>query len=143
MANKAKGEAGVEIGGKTYTLVFNVNALCEVEYILDKSTDRILEALTHSPPLNVVRALLWGGLRQHHPDLDLIAAGDLIEQMGGGGVALQKIGEALQSAFPDAPEGAETANPRKGAAAGTGRRSSSRGSPPNKTRKPSGGQPQG
>lgn len=138
MANRAKGEAGLEVEGKHYVLAFNVNAMCEIEYILDMSTDRILRALTVSPPLNVVRALLWGGLRHHHPDIDLIAAGSLIEAMGGAGPALDKIGEGLQSAFPDAPEGGDAPDPRKGAAAGTGRRSSRRGSPPAKTLQPSG-----
>ncbi len=119
-ANRAKGEAGFDVEGQTYVLVFNVNALCEVEYVLDMATDRILKALAVSPPLHVVRALLWGGLRQHHPDIDLIGAGDLIERAGGPGPALDKIGEALVSAFPEADE---TENPRKGARAGTGLRS--------------------
>ena len=123
--NRAKGEAGFDVEGKTYVLAFNVNALCEVEYILDMPTDQILKALVVSPPLHVVRALLWGGLRQHHPDIDLIGAGDLIERAGGAGAALDKIGAALISAFPEADE---TENPQKGAPAGTGRRSSKRGS---------------
>ena len=118
--NRAKGEAGFDVEGQTYVLAFNVNAMCEVEYILDLSTDRILRALVASPPLHVVRALLWGGLRQHHPDIDLIGAGDLIERSGGPGPALDKIGQALISAFPEADE---TARPRKGAEAGTGLRS--------------------
>lgn len=123
MANRAKGEAGFEVGGQTYVLAFNVNALCEVEYILNLATDDILKALVKSPPLHVVRALLWGGLRQHHADIDLIAAGALIEEAGGPGPALDKIGEALLSAFPDAKEGDDTDRPRKGARAGTGSRS--------------------
>jgi hypothetical protein len=128
MANRAKGEGALEIDGKTYTLAFTINAMCEVEYILDKPTDRILQSLLTSPPLHVVRALLWGGLRQHHADVDLHGAGDLIEKLGGPGLALDGIGLALQAAFPDAKEGDEPANPRKGAAAGTGRRSLKRGS---------------
>ncbi len=119
--NRAKGEAGFEVGGQTYVLAFNVNAMCEVEYVLNLSTDQILRALASSPPLHVVRALLWGGLRQHHADVDLIGAGSLIEQMGGPGLALDGIGKALIAAFPEAKD--EPANPRKGAAAGTGRRS--------------------
>lgn len=121
-----KGEAAINVGGREYVLAFNINAMCEVEYILNLSTDQILRALTSSPPLHVVRALLWGGLRQHHPDVDLIGAGSLIEDLGGPGLALDGIGKALISAFPDAKD--EPANPRKGAAAGTGRRSSRRGS---------------
>lgn len=127
-ANRAKGEAAVEVDGKPYVLAYNVNALCEVEYILDLSTDRILRALAVSPPLHVVRALLWGGLRQHHPEVDLPGAGQLIEKLGGAGPALEAIGEGLISAFPDVKEGPDPAHPPKGAAAGTGRRSSRRGS---------------
>lgn len=121
-ANRAKGEAGVTVDGKDYVLAFDVNAMCEVEYALNLSADEILRALMKSPPLHIVRALMWGGLRRHHAEIDLIAAGGLIEAMGGAGVSMNKIGEALASAFPD-PEGAEPARPRKGAAAGTGRRS--------------------
>lgn len=122
-ANRVKGEATFEVGGRSYVLAFTVNAMCEVEYILNLSTDRILSALVRSPPLHIVRALLWGGLRQHHPDIDLPAAGDLIEEAGGAGVALEKIGAALIAAFPDVKGGEETARPRKGARAGTGPRS--------------------
>jgi hypothetical protein len=125
-ANAQKGEASISVGQRDYTLAFNINAMCEVEYILNLSTDQILRALASSPPLNVVRALLWGGLRQHHADVDLIGAGNLIEEMGGPGLALDGIGKALVSAFPDAKD--EPANPRKGAAAGTGRRSFKLGS---------------
>jgi hypothetical protein len=46
--------------------------------------------------------------------------------MGGPGLALDGIGKALVSAFPEAKD--EPANPRKGAAAGIGRRSFRRGS---------------
>jgi len=125
-ANAVKGEASIRVSERDYMLAFNINAMCEVEYILNLSTDQILRALASSPPLHVVRALLWGGLRQHHSDVDLIGAGNLIEQMGGPGLALDGIGKALVSAFPDAKD--EPENPRKGAAAGTGRRSLKRGS---------------
>ena len=125
-ANAQKGEASIRVGEREYTLAFNINAMCEVEYILDLSTDQILRALAKSPPLHIVRALLWGGLRQHHADVDLIGAGDLIEDMGGPGLALDGIGKALVSAFPDAKD--EPANPQKGAPAGNGRRSSKPGS---------------
>jgi len=126
MANPVKGEAGFDVEGQAYVLAFDINAMCEVEYVLNLSTDQILKALAFSPPLHVVRALLWGGLRRHHPDIDLIGAGALIESAGGPGLALDKIGQALISAFPEAKDDPE--NPRKGAPAGTGRRSSQRGS---------------
>lgn len=127
MANAVKGEASIEVEGQTYVLAFDINAMCEVEYILDRSTDRILRELAAVPALNVVRALLWGGLRRHHPDVDLKGAGELIETLGGPGPALEGIGQALVNAFPEA-RGDEPENPPKGASAGTGRRSLKRGS---------------
>ncbi len=122
-ANAQKGEASIDVGGREYVLAFNINAMCEVEYVLNLSTDQILRALSkgEAAPMHVVRALLWGGLRHHHADVDLIGAGNLMEEMGGPGLALDGIGKAMISAFPDAKD--EPANPRKGAAAGTGRRS--------------------
>lgn len=122
MANAVKGEAVIKVGGQDYTLVFTANALCEVEYILDKSTEQILLALTRSPPIHVIRALLWGGLRKYHPDADLIACGDLIEEMGGSAAALQMVGKALSAGLPE-PAGDDPGRPRKGARAGTGPRS--------------------
>ena len=138
MANRAKGEGAITVDGKTYTLAFDVNAMCEVEFILDKPTDLILKSLIVSPPLHVVRALLWGGLLRHHAGIDLKQTGEIIESMGGAGPALESIGQALIAAFPDAPEGADEGPPPKGAAAGIGRRSSSRGAASGKTRNPSG-----
>jgi len=58
-ANAVKGEASIRVSERDYTLAFNINAMCEVEYILNLSTDQILRALASSPPLHVVRALLW------------------------------------------------------------------------------------
>ncbi len=121
MANRLKGEVALEVEGATWTLVFDVNAMCEVEYLLDQSTAEILTRLAANPPLHVVRALLWGALRRRHPNTDLNKAGEIIEAIGGPGVALEKIGEALIAAFPEAKE--TPADPRKGAAAGRGRRS--------------------
>lgn len=143
MANAVKGEASIEVEGQTYVLAFNINAMCEVEYLLDLSTDRILQKLVASPPLHIVRALLWAGLRAHHDGIDLHGAGDLIEKIGGPGLVLEGIGKALVSAFPDAEDGADNSPPRTGAAVGTGRRSLRRGSQSAKTLKPSGAQPHG
>lgn len=128
MANPMKGEATLKAGGREFTLAFNINALCEVEYLLDRSTEQILRALVLDPPLHVVRALLWGGLRQHHPDLDLKAVGEIMEDLGGTEGALDAMGDALTAAFPEA-KGGEPDRPRKGAPAGPGRRSLKRGSP--------------
>ena len=123
MANRHKGQADLTVGDKTYTLVFDINSLCEVEYILDKPTDAILRSLVRSPPVHVVRALMWGGLRTHHPEIDLLGAGQIIEKIGGAGPALDALGEAMKASFPE-PEVADgKASPRKRAAAGTGRRS--------------------
>lgn len=123
MANRHRGQAGIEVDGKVYLLVFDINSLCEVEYILDQSTEAILRSLVRSPPFHVVRALLWGGLRTHHPEVDLQGAGRIMEQIGGVGPSLDAVGEAMKSSFPDAEVADGEASPRKGARAGTGRRS--------------------
>lgn len=127
MANPMKGESVLKVGGRDYTLAFSINAMCEIEYVLDRSTDQILRDLIASPPLHVVRALLWGGLRTHHPDIDLQAAGVLMEELGGTDAALDAIGAGMISAFPEA-KGGDADRPRKGAPAGPGRRSSKPGS---------------
>lgn len=130
MANPNRGEVALEVAGagpdqpaRRYVLVFSINAMCEVEYVLGKSTDQILLDLAASPPFHVVRALLWGALRERHPEMNLKAVGELMEAIGGPGVALDKVGEGLIAAFPDAAAEGDKPRPRKGAAVGRGRRS--------------------
>jgi hypothetical protein len=113
MANKAKGEVGFEVDGKSYTLVFSINALCELENQLGGDVANIAAAgFGGIKRYSTLRATFWAGLTDHHPNMTLQAVGKIINALG-----IQKAdelaGEAFKLAFPpangplaDAPAGA-------------------------------------
>lgn len=83
-ANPHKGEIDIKAGSKTYTLCFTSNAIVQIEKLLGVSS--IGEARLSS--YDTVRTVIWGGLQKHHDDVDLIGAGDVMDDMmddlGGG-----------------------------------------------------------
>lgn len=120
MANAAKGEASVETAAGVLTLAYNFGALCEVEDAAGKSIgDVLLEISQGSPRLKTARALIYGGLREHHPDIDLSGVGELL--LSDGAALTGAMEKALTAAFPQA-KGTQPANPRK-PRRGTGSRS--------------------
>lgn len=114
MANKLKGEVDLEAGGKNYALVYTHDALIELEDQLDRGIVAILKEIqewSKDPDkirLGMVRSLLWAGLRKHHPEIDLIAAGELIADAGGIGKVMTVVGEGMRRSF----ESSETKDPR-------------------------------
>jgi hypothetical protein len=101
MANPARGEVGFKAGDAVYTLKFSTNAICELEDHLDKGLNTIVANMER---LTTVRALLWAGMRAHHPDVTLKQAGEMIDRVGMA-PATEAIGKALTAAFPPATEG--------------------------------------
>lgn len=119
MANQHKGEAEVEIGGKTYTFCFTVNALCEAEAQSRLPIHLVGEQLQRGY-LSAMRLLIWAGLRHHHGEMTMDEAGDLassmIKELGA-----EKAGQVIASAFAAAfPEPEPNGDPAKKAAAGSG-----------------------
>lgn len=113
MANPQRGVVGLEAGGATYQLSFSVNAICELEAELDKPVAEIIASLQTPEQLRMasVRALVWAALRDHHEELTIKDAGRIATEAGIG-AAVQKVGEAIRLAFPEAKG---KANPRKAA----------------------------
>lgn len=124
MANPNKGEVAFDAGGKSYTLHFSTNAICELEDKLDRSFIAISSELAKaaSAPekirLTTLRAIFWAGLQDHHPDIDLKAAGKLVVAAGGMAGVMKLISEGFERAFPD-PE-TKDARPTNGVTAETG-----------------------
>lgn len=108
MPNPYRGETQFVNGEDEYTLVFHVNALCEVEALLDKPWGRVAVELGQrdGASLQTIRALIWAGLRTHHPEIKLAKAGDLISHLG-----MKRCGEvvvtALEAAFPEVSDDAD------------------------------------
>lgn len=87
MANPERGEVALTVGDRSFTLVLDLNAICELEDFLS-TPDRpvtigqvFLMAARES--YRHIRALVWASLRRHHSDMSITDAGDLIEAAGG------------------------------------------------------------
>jgi hypothetical protein len=106
MANRVRGEVGFEADGKSYTLRYSTNALCELEDHFNQPINAIIGALQDKSSLRItmIRAVVLFGLRDKQPDMTELAAGEIISAVGLAAMVL-KVGEALKAAFPDAIEG--------------------------------------
>lgn len=107
MANAKRGEVALMVGEDELVLRLSINALCEAETLLGMATPQIAQAFgdTGTLPLNVVRGVLWAGLREKQPAMTLEAAGDVVARLGLGEI-VGKVGEALLLAFPKPEAGA-------------------------------------
>lgn len=135
MANAERGEVDLDVGGKTFTLRLGSNALASIEETLGIDLTEIIEQFQSGRvKLSLLRGVLFGALREHHKDVSLFDAGDILDKVGVA-TATTAIGEAFNRAFP-VVEG-EAENPPH--PAGTGKPSSKGGSrSPASPRKPSG-----
>ena len=115
MANAEKGEIALVVADKVYTLRLSINAVAEVEtYMFGDDPDKginDLVAMIKNPKgfkIGVWRTLLWGALREFH-GCSMEQAGEIMGEAGVN-VVVEKIGEAMAAAFPEAKGAAE--NPR-------------------------------
>jgi hypothetical protein len=102
LANRFKGEVAFEAGEASYTMRFSANALCELEDALEMGVNTVATQLANpeSMRLKMVRVVFWAGLRDHHPDITLHQAGEIITD-----VSLTKamglVSRAFELAFQD------------------------------------------
>lgn len=125
MANPHRGHVDLEAGSEVYRLVFNTNAICELEDRLDKPAQAIFAGLApdeNGKPreirFGVIRDLLWAALREYHEDVTPKGAARIIDECGPADV-LNAIQEALTLAYPE-PEESASDRPTKRRKAGTG-----------------------
>lgn len=104
MANKFRGEAVlvIEENVKALTLVFDANALCEVEDATGLGMEAIVSKMgdRKSASVSFARALLFGAARRNHK-LTLEEAGDVISEVGFAPV-MEAIYKAMTAAMPTA-----------------------------------------
>ncbi len=115
MANPHRGQVAIEAGGKTYTLKFSTNAICEAEAVSGgRSFGHLCDGIA-AVDFRAMRALLWAGLKQAHPEMTLDLAGNLLDEVEPLEIGA-KLNEAIELAYPKT-SGAGTANdrPRKAA----------------------------
>lgn len=115
--NRLKGESVLEVDGKPYTLVFDINALCEVEDELGMDVDMLLAKYASGTSAKIVRGMIWAALQKNHP-CTVDEVGDLMSAVGFQ-ESKQALERAMAAAFPP-PEEVEEKNPPKRRKAGTG-----------------------
>lgn len=102
MPNPHKGDVEFKVDETTYTLRYSIDAICHLEDATGKTLLELAEDLKDfkSIRMSLVRKILHAGLREHHPDLTEVEAGELIVGAGGSVVIMTKFNEAMTSAFP-------------------------------------------
>lgn len=122
MANPHRGEVDLKVGQQTYVLRLGINAIAEIETLLDLGINEIAASLNDPSKIRIgtLRAIVWGALREHHKDLSLFDVGDIIDEIGATDV-MGSVQKAFQLAFPDA-EGGDDPPPQTGQG-GTGKAS--------------------
>ncbi len=98
MANSLKGEVSLVYSGADYTMVLDFNALCDFEGETGKNALSVLDGGS-SMTASDMRALLWAGLRQRHPEMTLSLAGEILSEN------IDAIGRATAVALPKAAPG--------------------------------------
>ncbi len=114
MANPHKGQVELKAGDSTYILRYSIDAICSLEASLDKGFPAIVADMSNPATmrLSAVREVLRAGLQEHHPDITVKQAGELIISAGGALVVLGKVNEAFGAAFPE-PEASDKKSPRQ------------------------------
>ena len=110
MANPNRGGVSVRVGDDEWMFSFSINALCELEDLLDKPVAQIVVTLGDPDNMRMtnVRAMVWAALLDHHEGITLKEAGDVAGKVGTMD-CLEKVGKALELAFPTKA----AKNPRK------------------------------
>jgi hypothetical protein len=123
MANPHKGEVALEAGERTYTLRLSINAIAEIEDLLDTGFGELVSRLGAGEQfrLGTLRVVLWGGLRKHHKGLSLDDAGEIIGEAGIAATT-EAISKAIALGFPEFAAGSE--NPQTASPAEAGPTSS-------------------
>lgn len=119
-------EQQLKLDGETYRLSLNFAAIDAAESLLAPLTfDQIVgKLLDGTAPLATQARVVWGLLREHHPELSIDQASSFV--IGKAGEATgAAIGQLILAAFPIAEPGEKKANPRK--PRGTSANSSSNG----------------
>lgn len=85
----------------TYTLCFNTNAFCCIEGETGKPFNETLARLAPGKfMLSAARMTLWAGLREHHPDVTLKQAGEMLSPDNTAKILLA-VSDAISAAFPE------------------------------------------
>lgn len=96
-------EQSVEVDGEAYRLVMNFRTIDATESVLGgRAYDEVIEELLSGrPSIGLQTRVVWGLLREHHPEVTLEQASSLAR--GKAGVAVgEAIGKLIDASFPAA-----------------------------------------
>lgn len=117
MANRQRGEVELEIEGKAYRLVFDLNAQCELEELLSTPQEPFtLQAMLRwvlAMRPTWVRGFFWACLRKYHREITVEGVSDLMVDAGGMARFVDKLAALLETVRPD-PEDAAALVDKKG-----------------------------
>ncbi|WIA57829.1 hypothetical protein N6H05_08545 [Sphingobium sp. WTD-1] len=99
MNNPLRGEASFKAGASTFTLVFDVNAFCELEDETGFGVAELIEQIQDRPSFRLLRSIFCAGLQTHHPKTSLAEAGEIMSDAGLEGIK-NALRSALQAAMP-------------------------------------------
>ncbi|MBN7777780.1 hypothetical protein JYP49_14360 [Nitratireductor aquimarinus] len=118
MANVHRGGVTLKAGENAYTLSFSINAMCELEDAFGKPVMEVIEDFQNvgtkgaAPSIKTVRTLIWAALIDHHPEMTVEDAGRISLSVDVN-TLMEKVGTALQRAFPSQEGDQGKANPPK------------------------------
>ncbi len=111
MATKQKKPEVIEIDGKSYSLDFSMNSLCELEEATGEGALGYVSEMSdwedhpEKVRFNKMRVLFWASLLNNH-DMDLKQAGKLMTGVDLGEL-MPKVFTAFNNAFPQNEDAAE------------------------------------
>ena len=106
MSNELTGIVEFTRGSKIYKISYSVNSLIALEKDQKRKINAILKDVSDDPSFELLRSILYFGLKKHHPDITEEEVGDL---MSFDNIATMKMIEAIQLAFPTAVKNEGTA----------------------------------
>lgn len=111
MANPLKGEVPVALAdGRQLVLVLDIEALIEAEAAYGKPM-RVMMQDAAREFIGALRAVLFGALRTHHPDITLREAAGMLSNQRDAEAISDALGRAAEAGFPQTAEGKQGANP--------------------------------
>lgn len=100
MANQYKGEVTINVGGNEKVLLYDMNALAELEDRFECDLDQLIEVFENSISIKKIRTFLWAGLIHENEDLTEKEVGSWIGKADTPIKAvIEKMGDALKLAM--------------------------------------------
>lgn len=127
MPNPLRGEASFKAGAARYTIVFDVNAFCDLEDETGLGVGELIDQIQDRPSFKLLRSIFCAGLQARHPRTTLAEAGEIMADAGLDEMKTA-LANALKAAMPGAGEIDASGESAEGKAppkqkAGTGSRS--------------------